>query len=100
MDQHFSGRPRRIVVAGLKPHERRPVAPKRPKKPLFFYDRRGVGMVNLHHWAAPLIILLKIVTLPLAIAYRVLRRLYRKGRMVWWRIAENKRHRTEGAGKS
>lgn len=91
MDQHFSGRPRRIVVAGLKSPERRPVPPKRPNKPLFFYDRRRVGMVNLHHWAAPLIILLKIITLPVAIIYRVLRWLYRNGRMVWWRISENKR---------
>lgn len=60
----------RLVVAELiLPRRSEPPDPhlEAPKTPLFFYDRRGGTILNWHHWAAPLITLINILTLPLVI---------------------------------
>ncbi|MBA4132545.1 MAG: hypothetical protein C0519_14115 [Hyphomicrobium sp.] len=67
--------PRRIVVADLSsPRRREPPKPRsdKPEKPLFFYGPRGETTLNWRHWAAPLIMLINIVTLPLVIIIRLL----------------------------
>ena len=60
----------RVAIVGLQPPRRRqPPAPPSgpPKTPLFFYDRRGGATLNWRHWGAYLIMLINIITLPLAI---------------------------------
>lgn len=64
----------RLVVAKLiRPCRSVPPDPRleASKKPLFFYDRRGGTTLNWHHWAAPLITLINILTLPLVILLMV-----------------------------
>ena len=60
------------VVDLLPPRYDPPPKPRAPDTPLFFFGRHDEMTLNWRHWAAPLVVLLTVVTLPLAIMVRLL----------------------------
>lgn len=63
-----TGSGRTIVVDLLPPVECGP--PPKPKTPLFFFGRRDEMTLNWRHWAAPLMVLLAIILLPISQSIR------------------------------
>lgn len=88
----------RLVIGNLSPPLRRMAPkppPRKPKTPLFFYDRRGGATVNWRHWAAPLFLLINLLTLPLALIMRVLEAIE-----VFWREREAEKRHDQGPDKT
>jgi hypothetical protein len=89
----------RLVIGDLPPPRRRDPKqpPGKPKTPLFFFGRRDEMTLNWRHWAAPLVMLINIVTLPLALVIRLLEPILIE---MSWRSRQAKQRRNQASDKS
>jgi hypothetical protein len=83
------------------PSPRRREPPKTPtnksENPLFFFGPRDEMKLNWRHWAAPLMMLIYIVTLPLVIIIRLLDIALHS---TSWHITQAKQRRNNRSDKS
>jgi len=97
-DKSPDQRPRLVVADLSRPRRREPPKPRgKPETPLFFFGRRDEMTLNWRHWAAPLVVLINFIALPLVILLIVMEHVGRYGS---WMLQKARHLRKRGSDNS